>query len=247
VAEHQHVGLLRDGGRADRLHLLARHVQRHRLLGTHADAPADRQPHVRDHRVRARRGHRRRLLRREHVDDREQPELVRRGDHLHLAGEAQVGRLELTPDPAVEEAHRREVVHAREAGLAHLPQEPAHDPRRVGAVDPRDHGCALDDGQDLALAHLHYDRVRVAEREQPAHRAVPGHPEAARVVDDHEIGAAALDELRGDPRARPRAHDRLLSVDLALQATNDLLPGELHPAPLPNFVDTQRKYTDDAS
>jgi hypothetical protein len=64
---------------------------------------------------------------------------------------------------------------------------------------------------------------------------VPGHPEAAGVVDDHQVGPAALDELRGDAGARTGGHDRLLSLDLALQATNDLLPGELHPAPLPKF------------
>ena len=74
----------------------------------------------------------------------------------------------------------------------------------------------LHDRQHLAR-HVDDDRVRVAVRQQPGERAAAAHPVAAGVVDDDQVGAARLGELRGEARAGAGADDRLARLDLRAQ------------------------------
>ena len=77
--------------------------------------------------------------------------------------------------------------------------------RRNGSVPqtPASTGVSLHDRQHLA-GHVHDDRVGVAVRHQTGERAAAGHPEAAGVVDDDEVGAAGLGALCGQARPRRR-------------------------------------------
>ena len=88
-----------------------------------------------------------------------------------------------------------------------LAQEDPHEPERVGPVDAGQHRHVPDDRQDLG-GHLDDDPVRVAVGQQAGERAAAGHPVAARVVDDHQVGAAGLGHLGRDAGAGAAADDR---------------------------------------
>ena len=79
---------------------------------------------------------------------------------------------------------------------------------RNGSVPqtPARTGVSLDDRQHLA-GHVHDDRVGVAVGHQAGERAAAGHPVAARVVDDDQVGAAGLGELGRQPGAGACADD----------------------------------------
>ena len=96
-----------------------------------------------------------------------------------------------------------------------------HQPERVGAVDAGQDRHVLDDRQHLG-GHLDDDRVGVAVGEQPGERAAAGHPVAAGVVDDDQVGAAGLGHLGRDAGAGAAADDRLAGVDLGAEAAQDL-------------------------
>ena len=117
------------------------------------------------------------------------------------------GLLEPDPEGAVDQADRREVLHAAEADALQLVEEDRHQPERVGAADAREHRRLPHDRQHLAR-HVDDDRVRVAVRHQPGERAAAAHAVAAAVVDDDQVGAAGLGELRREARAGAGADDR---------------------------------------
>src|SRR5437867_3547552 len=75
-------------------------------------------------------------------------------------------------------------------------------------VAAANHRRFFDDRQPLVLANLHGDGVGITVGHEPGRRTVPGHPKAARVVDNDDVPAAALDELRADPRPRARGDNR---------------------------------------
>ena len=85
-------------------------------------------------------------------------------------------------------------------------QEDVHQPERVGAADAGQHRRVAHDRQHLA-GHLHDDRVGVAVGHQPGERAAAGHPVAAGVVDDDQVGAAGLGALGRQARAGAGADD----------------------------------------
>ena len=87
-------------------------------------------------------------------------------DHLDLAPETKVGRLEFPAELAIDEANRREVVDARESEVVKPTQEVRHLSQRVGAVHPSDHRNLPDDWQHLALTHVVDDLVGIAERQE---------------------------------------------------------------------------------
>ena len=97
---------------------------------------------------------------------------------------------------------------------------------RNGSVPqtPASTGVSLHDRQHLAR-HVDDDRVRVAVGQEPGERAAAAHPVAARVVDDDQVGAAGLGELRGEARAGAGADDRLARVDLGAQPRERLRRG----------------------
>ena len=208
VAEEDQV--LADGLRGvdDALGDLGGFREGHRGVG-HADRAADRGAHVGDDDVRAGLGHGLGLFGRADVDD---------GEHLHLAGEgdglefllhAHAGLFEDLAELAVDDRVGREVVDAREAHVLHLAQPVPHAAARVGGVDAADDGDFFDDGQHLVFADLHRDGVGVAVGHHAGRGAVASHAEAAGVVDDDQVGAAAFDELGADARAGAGGDDRL--------------------------------------
>ena len=88
---------------------------------------------------------------------------------------------------------------------------------------PASTGRVAHDRQHLGR-HLHDDRVGVAVGHQPGQRAAAGHPVAAGVVDDDQVDAAGLGELRREAGAGARADDRPAGVDLRAQARERLSP-----------------------
>ena len=116
VAEHDHVGPHRDRRVAHRLDLDHAVVERLRRLG--ADRALGGQPHVRDEHVGAGLGHRDGLVGVEHVRRGQQAHRGGRADHVDLEAEAHAGLFEVGPERAVDQADGREVLHAREAGVA---------------------------------------------------------------------------------------------------------------------------------
>ena len=73
----------------------------------------------------------------EHVRGGQQVLGTGEADHVDLEPVAHAGLFEIGPDPAVEEAHGREVLHAREAQGLELVEEVVEEAERVGAVDAR--------------------------------------------------------------------------------------------------------------
>ena len=106
-------------------------------------------------------------------------------------------------EDAVDQADGREVLHAVEAHGLQLAQEHRHDPERIGAADAREHRRVAHDRQHLAR-HVDDDGVGVAVGQEAGEAAAAGHAEAAGVVDDDQVDAAALGELRRDARCRRR-------------------------------------------
>jgi len=88
------------------------------------------------------------------------------------------------------------------------------------AADDRD---LFDDGQHLILANLHGDGVGIAIGHEAAGRAVAHHAEAAAVIDDDQVRAAFLDELRADARARACGDDRLALRQRGFETIDDFL------------------------
>jgi hypothetical protein len=72
-------------------------------------------------------------------------------------------------------------------------------------VHATDHRHFFDDREHFILADVHGDLVRVTVGHKARGGAVTGHPKTTRIVDDDEIGPAALNELRADSRSRAAA------------------------------------------
>ena len=87
---------------------------------------------------------------------------------------------------------------------------------RNGSVPqtPASTGVSLHDRQHLAR-HVDDDGVGVAVGHQPGEAAAAGHAEAARVVDDDQVDAAALGELGRDAGPGAGADDRRRASALA--------------------------------
>src|SRR5215208_466357 len=208
-------------GVVHRLHELHRLRECLRRFG--ADRTAGGEPHVRDEDVGACLGHRGCLVLVEDVRGREEFALVSEPDHLDLEAEAHPRLLESAADRAVEKADGGEVLDAAEADPAQLVEEHGHQPKRVGPADAGEDGRLLHDRKHLAR-HVDDDRVRVAVREQPGERPAPAHSVAAGVVDDDQVGAAGLGQLRREAGARARADDRRPRLDLSAQPRERLVP-----------------------
>ena len=114
---------------------------------------------------------------------------------------------------AIDDGVGGEIIHAGEPHGLHFAEPVPHAAPRIGGVHAADHGNLLYDGQHFVLADLHRDGVGVAVGHEAGGRAVTGHPEAAGVVNDQEVGAAFLDELGGDAGASPRRDDRFAARD----------------------------------
>src|SRR5262249_28149855 len=87
-----------------------------------------------------------------------------------------------------------------------------------------EHRRVLDDRQHL-VAHLHHDRVRVAVGHQAREAAPAGHPVAAGVVDDDQVGPAGLGALGGQAGARAGADDHAAGVERRPQLRAGLVAG----------------------
>ena len=112
-------------------------------------------------------------------------------------------------EDAVDQADGGEVLDAVEAHRLQLAQEDRHDAERIGAADAGQHRRVADDRQHFPR-HVQDDRVGVAVGHQAGEAAAAGHPEAAGVVDDDQVDAAALGELGRDAGAGAGADDRLV-------------------------------------
>lgn len=78
----------------------------------------------------------------------------------------------------------------------------AHASGGVGAVDPGDDRDLFDDGQYLAFAHLHNNRVGIPVSQKTGTRAETGHAVTPGIINHNQIRAAALRKLGGDSCAR---------------------------------------------
>jgi uncharacterized glyoxalase superfamily protein PhnB len=78
-------------------------------------------------------------------------------------------------------------------------------------------GTLLSDPEDRP-----WDLVGIAVGEQPRRGASPGHPVAARIVDNDEIDAARLFGLGAQPCARATTDYRLAASDHLLESTENL-------------------------
>ena len=122
---------------------------------------------MRDDDVGAGLGHGARLVRVEHIGRGQQVELVRLGDHVDLEPKAHAGLLETLAHRAVEQADRREILHAGETHRLQLGEKHAASmTKRIGAVDAGEHRRVLHHRQHLA-GHFLDDLVGVAIGEQP--------------------------------------------------------------------------------
>jgi hypothetical protein len=215
------------GGVAVSLDALGRGFEVQRRLG--ADVARRGQAHVRDDDVRAGRGHRAGLLLAEHVRAGEHPLLAGLPYHLDLLVVAHPRLLEVLPEPAVlvDETHSGEVLDAREASPFEVLDEHVHLAKRVGPVDAREDGRVLDDGDDL-VAHLDDDLVGVAVGEQAGERPAAVHSVPPGVVDDEQVDAAALGELRRDARPRSGADHRAAARDHRFEPVECLRSAEFH-------------------
>ena len=215
VAEHDHVLPDPPGLGCDGAHTLRRLLQRKGGLG--ADRAAGGQAHVGDHDVGPGLGHGAGLGLVEHVRGRQHVLGTGEADHLHLEPVAHAGLLQIGPDPAVEETHGREVLHAREAQRLQLVEEVVEEAERVGAVHPGQHRRVPHHRQHLAR-HLDHDVVGVAVGHQSGERAAARHAIAAGIVDHDEVEPARLLALGGEPGPGPAADDRLAARDHGAEA-----------------------------
>ena len=195
--------------------------------GPGADRAAGGEAEVADHDVGAGLRHRRRVVLAEHVGRGQQVLGAGLGDHVDLEAVAHAGLLEVRPEDAVDQADRREVLHAGEAHRLQLVEEDVHEAERVGAVDAGEHRRAPDHRQHLGR-HLDHDRVGVAVGEQAGERAAAGHAVAAGVVDDDEVDAARLLALGREPGAGAAADDRLAARDHAAELLQESGALEAH-------------------
>ena len=196
-------GFTRDGGVAHRLDLLDALVER--LGRLRADRALGGQAHVRDEHVGAGLGHRRRAARGRTRRARSAGRATAASRIISTSSAvAHPGLLEVRPEGAVDQADGREVLHAREAGVAHLAQE-ARPSAGTGRCRrrPASTGVSRTTGS-TSRAHLHHDRVGVAVGHQAGQRAAAGHPVAAGVVDDDQVGAAGLGALGRQARCPRR-------------------------------------------
>mmetsp|Transcript_26439 Transcript_26439/g.61680 ORF Transcript_26439/g.61680 Transcript_26439/m.61680 type:complete len:406 (-) Transcript_26439:1383-2600(-) len=206
VREHEHMRVDLKRGVGDLLHARHRLVERERRACT--DRSFGGEPHVGDDDVCPGGRHLPRLAHVESVGRRQQAESTREADHVDLEAVRHAGLLEVLPEDTVHQADRREVLRAREAQRLDRLEQLVHPSERVRRADPREQRRPPEHWQNL-LPHLEHHRVRVLEGQQPGERAVPAHPEPARVVDDDEVSAARLLELGRDASARARANDGL--------------------------------------
>src|ERR687897_506253 len=210
VAEHHPLGIDRHRRVAHRLDQLDAFVQRER--GLRPDRPLRGESHVRHEHIRSGARHRLRRLRVEDIGSREEPERPRLSDHLDLEVVSHPRLLEVRAEGPVDQPDRGEVLNAREPRVAHLDQEPRHQPEGVGAANARQHRRVVHDREHLA-AHVHDDRVGVAVRQQPGQRAATRHPVAARVVDDDQIRPAGFGALGRQARSRAGPDDDAAAVE----------------------------------
>ncbi len=116
---------------------------------------------------------------------------------------------------------RGKIVHPAEAHFLHLLQPVPHPPARVGGMNAADHGHFLDDRKHFIFADLHGNGVGIAIGHEAAGRAVAAHAEPAGVVNDDEIGAAFLDELRRDAGAGAGRDNGLAPFEGGAESLND--------------------------
>src|SRR5882757_1138670 len=192
--------------------------------GPRADGAGGGQPHVGDDDVGAGVRHRLGLLLVEDVRGGDEVDPVGLADHVDLKGVGHAGLFEVLPEVAVDQAHGREVLHAGEAQIGELPQEARDVAEGVGAADAGQDRGLLDDGQDFG-GHLHDDGVGVAVGHESREGAAACHPVAAGVVDDDEVGAAALGALGRQAGPGAGTDHRAALLDLRAQSREDFLAG----------------------
>ena len=166
-------------------------------------------------------GHRLGFVRRGDIDNREEVHLAGERDHFEFLFHAHAGFFKDLPKRTVHDAVSGEIVHTGKAHGLHLEQPVPHAPARVGGVNAANDRDFLDDGEHFELADFHRHGVGVAVGHQAAGRAMAGHAKAAGVVDDDEIGAAALDEFGADARAGSGGDDRLAFPERCPEAFDD--------------------------
>jgi hypothetical protein len=159
---------------------------------------------------------------------------VRAGQHLQFVGyrdpvdlvlDAHSGLLQALPEVPVDQADGREILDPVEPHGLQLRQKGARQTERVGATDSGQDRCVFDHRQHLRR-HVHHDGVGVTVGHEPGEAAASRHPEAARVVDDDQVDATALRELRGDAGAGTRTDDRPTLVDLLSESADALGVGK---------------------
>ena len=226
MAQHDQVGPQRPAGLRDGHDPFDRLVEREGDTG--ADAPRGGQPDMRDELVGVGLDHLAGVVGIEHIWRGVQVEVVGDRDRFDLLVVSHSCGFQVGPEVAVDEAHRREVLDAREADLLEVPQEDRHQPERIRAVDAGEDRDVLDDGQDFGR-HVDDDRIGVAVGHHPRQRAAPGHAVAARVVDDDQVGAAGLGALGREARAGAGSDDRPPARDRGVQLRERF--GALHAVP----------------
>ena len=98
-------------------------------------------------------------------------------------------------------------------------------PERVGAADARPAPASRARSGSTSAAISTTIALASPYGIRPGEGAAPGHPEAAGVVDDDQVGAARLGALGGEPGARAGADDRRRPADLAAQPRERLVAG----------------------
>jgi hypothetical protein len=118
-----------------------------------------------------------------------QVQIMRSRNHLNFLGVSHAGFLETLAEAAIDQPHRRKVLHSGKAELFQVAKKQIHDAKRIGSTDAGQYRCLADDGQYFA-GHLHDNGVRVPVRHEASQRSSPNHAVAARIVDDDEVRPA---------------------------------------------------------
>ena len=90
---------------------------------------------------------------------------MRSRNHLNFLGVSHTGFFEILAEAAIDQPHRRKVLHSGEAELLQVAKKQIHHAKRIGSTDAGQHRYLANDGQYFAC-HLHDDGVRVPVRHQ---------------------------------------------------------------------------------
>src|SRR5271168_3327441 len=132
VTEDENFRVDGDGRFLDGLYAGNRLVKRDGCFG--ADGPFRGQAHVCDQKVRAGFRHRDRLIFIKDIGTGKQVQLVSTRNHLHFLGVSHAGFLQVLAEETIDEPHRREVLHSREAELLQLAKKAVHHTKRIGSA-----------------------------------------------------------------------------------------------------------------